>query len=181
MAENNEDFLTQCLLTMKGTLEADAYFSPTASAPIPVVVEVNQDIQQAIQMVQMRGLLVTIAMEQASATGQGGCLTASVQFVVRVLEMISVNRSPSGIQENGLRVASKIAGIINGSPAAKREDGSTFGGGSYKFTGITPAMMSGPDGLPNPQGRAYHVNFSIPQGTLNTFTRRNGSPPAGAP
>ncbi len=87
MAENNEDFLTQCLLTMKGTLESDAYFSPTASAPIPVVVEVNQDIQQAIQMVQMRGLLVTIAMEQASATGQGGCLTASVQFVVRVLEM----------------------------------------------------------------------------------------------
>jgi len=49
MAENNEDFLTQCLLTMKGTLEADAYFSPTASAPIPVVVEVNQDIQQAIR------------------------------------------------------------------------------------------------------------------------------------
>jgi len=104
-----------------------------------------------------------------------------VQFVVRVLEMISVNRSPSGIQENGLRVASKIAGIINGSPAAKREDGTTFGGGSYKFTGITPAMMSGPDGLPNPQGRAYHVNFSIPQGTLNDFSRRNGAPPAGAP
>jgi len=37
MAENNEDFLTQCLLTMKGTLESDAYFSPTASAPIPAV------------------------------------------------------------------------------------------------------------------------------------------------
>jgi hypothetical protein len=181
MAENNEDFLTQCLLTMKGTLEADAYFSPTNSAPIPVVVEVNQDIQQAIQMVQMRGLLVTIAMEAASATGTGGCLTASLQFVVRVLEMISVNRSPSGIQENGLRVASKIAGILTGTPAAKREDGTTFGGGNYRFTGIVPAMMSGPDGAPNPQGRAYHVNFSIPQGTLNTFTRRNGSPPAGAP
>jgi len=181
MAENNEDFLTQCLLTMKGTLEADAYFSPTNAAPIPVVVEVNQDVQQAIQMVQMRGLLVTIAMESANATGSGGCLTASMQFVVRVLEMISVNRSPSGIQENGLRVASKIASILTGSPAAKREDGSTFGGGNYRFTGIVPAMMSGPDGLPNPQGRAYHVTFSIPQGTLNTFTRRDGSPPAGAP
>jgi hypothetical protein len=181
MAENNEDFLTQCLLTMKGTLESDAYFSPTNAAPIPVVVEVNQDIQQAIQMVQMRGLLVTIAMESCATKGSGGCLTIAPQFVVRVLEMISVNRSPSGIQENGLRVASKIAGILNGTTAAKREDGSQFGGGSYLFTGITPAMMSGPDGLPNPQGRAYHVTFSIPQGTLNTFTRRNGSPPAGAP
>jgi len=181
MAENNEDFLTQCLLTMKGTLEADAYFSPTNSAPIPVVVEVNQDIQQAIQMVQMRGLLVTIAMETCATKGSGGCLTVAPQFVVRVLEMISVNRSSSGIQENGLRVASKIASILTGTPAAKREDGTTFGGGNYLFTGITPAMMSGPDGAPNPQGRAYHVNFSIPQGTLNTFTRRNGSPPAGAP
>jgi hypothetical protein len=129
----------------------------------------------------MRGLLVTIAMENANATGTGGCLTASLQFVVRVLEMISVNRGPSGVQENGLRVASKIAGILNGTPAAKRDDGTTFGGGSYRFTGITPAMMSGPDGMPNPQGRAYHVTFSIPQGTLNAFTRRNGSPPAGAP
>lgn len=181
MAENNEDFLTQCLLTMKGTLEADAYFSPTNSAPIPVVVEVNQDIQQAIQMVQMRGLLVTIAMEAANATGSGGCLFSSVQFVVRVLETISMNRSPSGIQENGLRVASKIAGILNGTPAAKREDGSSFGGGSYVFKGIVPAMAMGPDGMPAQQIKAYHVNFSIPQGTLNAFTRRNGSPPAGAP
>ena len=112
MAENNEDFLTQCLLTMKGTLEADSYFSPTNSAPIPVVVEVNQDIQQAIQMVQMRGLLVTIAMESTNATGSGGCLTAAMQCVVRVLEMISVNRSPTAIQENHMRVASKIASIL---------------------------------------------------------------------
>jgi hypothetical protein len=178
----NEDYLTQCLLTMQSTLEASTYFTPTDGAPvIPVVVEVNQDIAQAIQMVQMRGILVTIAMESTSATGSGGCLTAGIQFVVRVLETISVNRSPSGTRENGVRVATAVAEILNGTPAAKREDGTTFGGGSYKWTGIVNAMAMGPDGMPAPQIKAYHVTFSIPQGTLNTFTRRNGSPPAGAP
>jgi hypothetical protein len=92
-----------------------------------------------------------------------------------------VNRSPSGVQENGLRVASKIAAILNGTPAAKREDGTSFGGGNYKWTGIVNAMAMGPDGMPAPQIKAYHVTFSIFQGTLNTFTRRNGAPPAGAP
>ena len=64
---------------------------------------------------------------------------------------------------------------------AKGVHGTTFGGGSYRFAGIIPAMMQSVDGQIVPQGRAYHVTFSIPQGTLNTFTRRNGSPPAGAP
>lgn len=178
----NEDYITQCLLTMQSTLESSTYFTPTdGGAPIPVVVEVNQDIAQAIQMVQMRGILVTIAMESTSATGSGGCLTASLQFVVRVLETISVNRSPTGTRENGVRVANAVAEILNGTAAAKREDGTTFGGGNYKWTGIVNAMAMGPDGMPAPQIKAYHVTFSIPQGTLNTFTRRNGSPPAGAP
>jgi len=67
----NEDYLTQCLLTMQATLEASMYFTPTDGAPvIPVVVEVNQDIAQAIQMVQMRGILVLIAMESTSAIGE---------------------------------------------------------------------------------------------------------------
>jgi len=108
-------------------------------------------------------------------------LTASLQFVVRVLETISVNRSPTGTRENGVRVANAVAEILNGTAAAKREDGTTFGGGNYKWTGIVNAMAMGPDGMPAPQIKAYHVTFSIPQGTLNTFTRRNGSPPAGAP
>jgi hypothetical protein len=178
----NEDYLTQCLLTMQSTLEASTYFTPTDGGPvIPVVVEVNQDIQQAIQMVQMRGILVLIAMESTSAIGSGGCLTTKTQFVVRVLETISVNRSPTGTRENGLRVANAIAEILNGTPAAKREDGTTFGGGNYQWTGIVGAQAFGPDGNVAPQIKAYHVTFSIPQGTLNTFTRRNGAPPAGAP
>ena len=182
MAENNEDFLTQCLLTIKSTLEADPYFTPTdGKPPIPVLVEVFQDIQQVIQMTQMRQMLVTIAMEDETATGSGGCMTGTARFVVRVIENLSVNRSPTGTMENSLRVAQKIAQVLNNKPAAKRENGTTFGGGSYKRTGITSAAAMGPDGMPAPQCRAYHVTFTVPNGTINDFTRRNGSPPAGAP
>ncbi len=178
----NEDYLTQCLLTIKSTLEADEYFTPTdGRPPIPVVVEVFQDIQQIIQMTQMRGLLVTAAMESAPSKGSGGCLTIEPQFVVRVVENISINRSPSGHQDNGLRVAQKIEVILNGKPAAKREDGTNFGGGSYLPTGIVPAVAIGPDGLPSNQCRAYHATFRIPSATITDFTRLDGPPPAGAP
>lgn len=181
MAENNEDTLTQVLLTVCKHLREDAYFTPTNGRPaIPVVEDINQDVIQAIKLAEVRGILVAVGYDTISFPQSGGCLAAEGSVIVRVTEVIPQNRGASGAWDNGLRVAQRAAQVLQGKACALREDGERMGGGSWKPDRIEQQLAVGSDGKELPAGRAYHLILKMTNCSLVSFTRRTTPPKPGA-
>jgi hypothetical protein len=181
MAENNEDTLTQVLLTVCKHLREDAYFTPTNGRPaIPVVEDISQDVLQAIKMAEVRGILVAVGYDTISFPQSGGCLAAEGSVIVRVTEVIPQNRGASGAWDNGLRVAQRAAQVLQGKACALREDGERMGGGSWKPDRIEQQLAVGSDGKELPAGRAYHLILKMANCSLVSFTRRTTPPKPGA-
>jgi hypothetical protein len=181
MAENNEDTLTQVLLTVCKHLREDVYFTPTNGRPaIPVVEDVNQDILKAIQLAENRGILVAVGYDTISFPQSGGCLAASGSVIVRVTEIIPQNRGASGAWDNGLRVAQRAAQALQGKACALREDGTRMTGGIWNPVRIEQQIAVGADGQALPTGRAYHLILEMTNCSLVSFTRRTTPPKPGA-
>lgn len=181
-SSNNDDFLTALQLTVCGYLEADSYFS--ASPRIPVVSEVREDVLEAIARSGGGGMVVIVGlMDGAMVQGGQARMGDRVNLLIRVREVVAQNRSASGSRENALRVAQKVALVLNGKVAAMSTDETPQKmGGTLAVTTIERGAVETDAGGNAVRGiNAWHVMLSAHGGGLCDFTRRDAATPEGAP
>jgi len=168
------DFLSRVQLSAVELLEAAAFFS--TSPKIPVVSEVKGDIEALIKQRAQAGLMAIVAMEDAPINDAGGgqLVISDGRLVVRLREVVTINRGAGGSGETALTAAQAAAELLQN---AQITDASGAALGSAHFTVLSISHALPDDTTGNPQAvRAYHVTLRF-CGGIRPMTRR-GSPPA---
>lgn len=168
------DFLSRVQLSAVETLEAAAFFADAPS--IPVVSDVKGDIESAIKSRAQHPLLAVVALEDAPVSDAGGghLVISEGRLIVRLREIVTINRGAGSSGETALTAAQAAAELLHGTQITDA-DGAAFRGAHFTVLGIAPALPDDTTG--NAQAvRAWHLTLRF-CGGIRPMTRR-GTPPA---